>query len=293
MSTAPRPAEAQAEEPAAYLYEGHVAHRRLRPVAHRFRYRVISLIIDLDRLDAADRLSPLFGVNRGSLVSFHERDHGKRDGTPLGLQARKLAAEAGVEGEVEKVLLICYPRVLGHAFNPLSVYYLIDAWGGLACMLYEVHNAFAQRHIYVARVEPGEGGRDGLRQTRDKLLYVSPFIDMAMRYEFYVTTPAERLFLRISERDREGPVMVATFAAARRVLSSRSLLASCLAVPLLGLKVIGAIHFEAARLWLKGLRPFARPAPPGAASFGEPGAYSGVAERRRTVETASRRPGIP
>ena len=97
---------------------------------------------------------------------------------------------------------------------------------------------------------------------------------MAMRYEFYLKAPAETLFLRIGERDQHGTLMVASFTGARRRLSTHGLIASCLAVPMLGLKVIGAIHFEALRLWLKGLRPFARPAPPMAASFGSAGAYS-------------------
>jgi DUF1365 family protein len=271
---------AAAPDAAACLYDGHVMHRRLRPLAHRFRYRVFSLLIDLDRLEAADRLSPLFGVNRRNLVSFHEEDHGKRDGTPLADQARGLAREAGVEGEIARALLLCYPRVLGYAFNPISVYYLFAATGELSCVLYEVHNTFSQRHTYAARVRPHERERTGLRQARDKLLYVSPFIDMAMRYEFYLKAPAEKLFLRIGERDQHGAVMAATFAAAQRPLSTRSLLASCLAVPALGLKVVGAIHFEALRLWLKGLRPFARPAPPCAASFGARGAFSAAEAAR-------------
>jgi DUF1365 family protein len=250
-------------------------HARLRPVPHRFRYTVFSLLIDLDRLEEADRLSSVFSVNRANLVSFHERDHGRRDGTALAGQARQLAREAGVEVEIARVLLLCYPRVCGYGFNPLSVYYLFDVSGELSCILYEVRNTFSQRHTYVAPVRPGEQDRTGLRQARDKLLYVSPFIDMAMRYEFYLYAPADRLFLRIRERDKHGPLLVATFAATRRVLSTRRVIGSCLAVPLLGLKVIGAIHFEALRLWIKGLRPVPRPAAQEtAASFDARGAFS-------------------
>jgi DUF1365 family protein len=265
---------ARAARPPACLYDGHVMHARSRPVAHRFRYRVFSLLIDLDRLEEADALSLFFGVNRANLVSFHERDHGKSNGSPLAAQARELAREAGVEGEIARVELLCYPRVLGYAFNPLSVYYLFNRANELSCILYEVHNTFSQRHTYAAKVAPDELDAMGLRQARDKLLYVSPFIDMAMRYEFYLKAPAENLYLRIGERDPIGMVLVATFAATRRLLSARSLFACCLAVPMLGLKVIGAIHFEAMRLWLKGLRPVARPRPPAAASFAATGAFT-------------------
>jgi DUF1365 family protein len=235
---------------------------------------VFSLLIDLDRLEEADKLSAVFGVNRPSLVSFHERDHGRRDGTALAAQARELARAAGVEAKIDRVVLLCYPRVCGYSFNPLSVYYLFGRSGGLSCILYEVRNTFSQRHTYVAPVRPEERDRAGLRQMRDKLLYVSPFIDMAMRYEFYLRAPADKLFLRIGERDKLGLFMVATFAATRRALSTRRLIGSCLAVPLLGFKVIAAIHFEALRLWLKGLRPISRPAPPAATSIDARGAFS-------------------
>jgi DUF1365 family protein len=270
-------------EPPASLYDGHVMHARSRPVAHRFRYRVFSLLIDLDRLDEADALSPLFGVNRGNLVSFHERDHGRGDGTALSVQARELARLAGVEGDISKITLLCYPRVLGYAFNPLSVYYVFDRTGRPSCILYEVHNTFSQRHTYAARVAPDELDATGLRQARDKLLYVSPFLGMAMRYEFFLKTPAQSLFLRIGERDERGMILLATFAAARRRLSTRALLACCIAVPMLGLKVMGAIHVEAARLWLKGLRPLSRPAPPAQTSFGATGLFGPASGGRRSA----------
>jgi DUF1365 family protein len=264
-------------------------HARSKPVSHRFRYHVFSLLIDLDRLDEADALVLFLGVNRPNLISFHEQDHGDGGATSLATQARELARRAGVEGEIARVELLCYPRVLGYAFNPLSVYYLFDRAGELSCMLYEVHNTFSQRHTYVAKVEPKERAGKGLRQARDKLLYVSPFIDMAMRYEFYLKAPADTLFLRIGERDAIGTVLVATFAAARRRLSAGSLIACCLAVPLLGLKVVGAIHFEALRLWLKGLRPFIRPEPPSPTSFAATGAFTAASHIRDELLTTSGR----
>ena len=102
---------------AAALYVGEVMHARLKPVGHRFSYRVMSLLIDLDRLDAADRLSPLFGVNRAALYSFREADHGDRDGSPLRGYVERCAAGHGIDLAGGRVVLLCYPRLLGYTFN--------------------------------------------------------------------------------------------------------------------------------------------------------------------------------
>jgi uncharacterized protein len=97
-------------------------HARLKPIGHRFSYRVMSLLIDLDRLADADWQSPLFGVNHAALCSFHEADHGKRYGSSLRAHAQRCAAERGIDLTGGRALLLCYPRLLGYTFNPLSVY---------------------------------------------------------------------------------------------------------------------------------------------------------------------------
>jgi uncharacterized protein len=239
---------------AAALYFGEVMHARLKPIGHRFSYRVMSLLIDLDRLEEADRLSPLFGVNRAALYSFHEADHGERDGSPLRRYAQRRAAEHGVDLAGGRVLLLCYPRLFGYAFNPLSVYFCYRADGELALMIYEVRNTFGEIHPYVLAVKPGEISAAGIRQEQDKLFYVSPFIGMAMRYHFRVSPPGERIKLRILETDCEGPLLAATFNGRRRALTSAALLRSFFALPVVSLKIVAAIHWEALRLWLKGLR---------------------------------------
>jgi uncharacterized protein len=239
---------------AAALYVGDVMHARLKPMGHRFSYRVMSLLIDLDRLADADRLSPLFGVNRAALYNFHEADHGKRDGSSLRAYAQCSAAERGVDLTGGRVLLLCYPRLLGYAFNPLSVYFCYRASGELALLIYEVRNTFGDIHPYVLPVTSGEISDAGVRQQQDKLFYVSPFIEMAMRYHFRVLPPGERVQLRILETDREGPLLAATFNGGRRVLNTKGLLGAFFALPLVTMKIMAAIHWEALRLWLKGAR---------------------------------------
>src|SRR5579863_8386556 len=117
------------EGDAAMLYIGKVMHARLKPVGHRFSYRVMSLLIDLDRLEDADRQTALFGVNRRALYSFPEADHGERDGSSLRDYAQHRAAEQGIDLTDGRVLLLCYPRLLGYVFNPLSVYFCHQANG--------------------------------------------------------------------------------------------------------------------------------------------------------------------
>jgi DUF1365 family protein len=242
------------EDAAVALYFGDVMHARLKPIAHRFSYRVMSLLIDLDRLMEAGRQSPLFGVNRTALYSFCEEDHGQRDGSSLRAYTERCAAEHGIDLKGGRVLLLCYPRLMGYAFNPLSAYFCYRADGRLALIIYEVRNTFGDIHPYVLPVRAGEISDAGVRQQQDKLFYVSPFIEMAMRYYFRVSPPSDNVKLRILETDREGPLLAATFNGRRRALTSAALLRSFFSLPLLTFKIIAAIHWEAFRLWLKGAR---------------------------------------
>ena len=152
------------------------------------------------------------------------------------------------------VLLLCYPRLLGYTFNPLSVYFCYGDDDRLSLIIYEVRNTFGEIHSYVLPVRPGEVSAAGVRQAQDKLFYVSPFVEMAMRYHFRISPPGERVKLRILETDCEGPLLAATFSGRRQPLTTRSLLRAFAALPLVTLKIVAAIHWEALRLWLKGAR---------------------------------------
>lgn len=255
------------------LYRGEVMHARMKPVAHRFTYRVFSILIDVDRLAEAHRLSPVFSVGRWNLLSFSPKDHGPRDGSSLRNHVEQLLAPAGLDLRGGRALLLCYPRIFGFTFNPLSIYYCYDAQERLVALVYEVRNTFGQSHAYVAPIAPGEAAAVGVRQERDKIFYVSPFLDMTMRYRFRLQPPGETLKVRILESDAEGPILAATFSGRRSEATSANLLAAFLSVPLLTFKVVAAIHWEALRLWIKGLRLVPRPAAtPGLASYRQPAA---------------------
>lgn len=275
---------------AASLYVGKVMHARLKPKPHRFVYRVFSLLIDLDRLDEANRASRLFSVGRFNLVGFHEKDHGNGD-APLGRQIRETLARGGIDLTGGRVLLLCYPRILGYVFNPLATYWCYGADGALKAVVYEVTNTFHERHSYVAPIAEGELGSAGLRQDRDKLMYVSPFLDMGMTYAFRIRPPGDGVRLRILESDAEGPILAATFSGERRPLTSATLVRLCARFPFMTLKVMAAIHWEALRLWLKGVRLADHPpAPSSPISFDAPGPIRHGGSRRRPQTSAPEAP---
>lgn len=285
---------------AAALYFGQVMHARLKPMGHRFSYRVMSVLIDLDHLDVADRQCSLFGVNRRAVYSFNEADHGDRDGASLRAYAQRCAAGHGIDLTGGRVLLLCYPRLFGYTFNPLSVYFCYRGDGRLAVLIYEVRNTFGDIHAYVLPVKPGEISDAGIRQQQDKLFYVSPFIGKEMRYHFRVSPPGESVKLRILETDRAGPLLAATFNGDRRDLTSPALLRSLFSLPLVTFKIMAAIHWEALRLWLKGARLVPRPdiATANAASntglaVGERPAYTGAALPVPAARMPGRRESAP
>lgn len=245
---------------AAVLYPGDVMHARMKPVAHRFQYQVFTLLIDIDRLPEADRTSPLFSVGRFNLLSFKVKDHGRRDGSALRPAVEAMLAAAGHAEPPRRILLLCYPRVLGYVFNPLSVYFCYGDDDRLTAVVYEVRNTFGELHPYVAPVRDGETGPEGLRQQCAKRFHVSPFLDMAQTYHFRLLPPGEAVRVRILETDAAGPTLAATFVGRARRFSTASILAECGRVPLMTMKVIAAIHLEALRLWWKGVPLHAKPA---------------------------------
>jgi DUF1365 family protein len=242
---------------AAVLYVGEVMHARLKPLQHRFVYKVANLLIDIDRLAEANTLSRFFSVGRFNLFSFHERDHGARDGGLLRAHVDMLMAAAGLE-RAPKVLLLCYPRVMGFVFNPISVYFALNGNGTATALIYEVRNTFGESHTYVVPVEPGQQSEAGLRQTRAKRFFVSPFMPMEQRYHFRVMPPGNGVRVRILETDTDGPTLSATFVGQKRGLTARAILGVFAAMPLYTLKIVAAIHWEAVKLWFKGAPYFTR-----------------------------------
>lgn len=239
---------------ASCFYAGTVMHRRVRPRKHKLSYRVFSMLLDLDELPALEAQGSAFRHNRFGFFSFYDRDHGPGRDAPLKPWVEGELAKAGIDTEGGPIRLLCYPRMLGYGFNPLSVYFCYRREGALSAILYEVCNTHAERHTYAIPV--GIGASPVIRQRCKKALYVSPFIGMEADYHFRIVPPADMVNVVIRQEDADGVLLAASFRGARAALTDRAL-ARCLATyPLLTLKVVVGIHWEALRMWLKGFPVF-------------------------------------
>lgn len=242
------------------LYSGIVTHHRRRPRVHRLAYRIYSVLLDLDRLEEFDARLRWFSLDRFNLFSFYRRDRGDGSGRPLREQVESAMRAAGVEPDGGRIFLLTLPRLLGWAFNPISVYYCCRCSGELAALLYEVDNTFGERHAYMIPVEDAVGGE--VRQACRKQLHVSPFMNMELDYSFRLRAPDDNLSLTIDVSDASGLLLTAHYRARRSELNDANLMRLFFSVPLLTLRVFGGIHWEALKLWRKGTGLRAKPPAP-------------------------------
>jgi len=248
------------------LFSGQVYHKRLRPAVHELRYRVYSVLLALDEIDALDKKLWLFSRNRWNLFSFYDKDFGEFATEPLEHYVIRQLNDAGIQQKPKRILLTCYPRICGYTFNPLSLFYCLDENDSPIAILHEVHNTFGERHVYVLPVERSEQASDQkansdsiewIHQSIDKALFVSPFAHMNMHYDFRLNVPDERQILVIRAHDEHGHLITASYTANREALTVSGLLKYFFTVPLLTLKVVAGIHWEALRLWIKKVPLFA------------------------------------
>lgn len=240
------------------IYTGQVYHRRTRPKVHQLRYSVFSFLLDLSEIDNLAESVWLFSRNRFNLFSFHDRDFGENAGESLADYLSRKLSEANIDTKPQRILLSCYPRVLGYVFNPLSLFYCLDAQGDCFAVVHEVHNTFGERHCYVlpavTATAPDESAESAwIHQHTEKALFVSPFAQMGMHYDFRLNVPGERQVIVIRASDEQGVLITASYAARQQAFSTTVLLRCFLAYPLLGAKVIAGIHWEALKLWRKGV----------------------------------------
>ena len=252
---------------AAGFYHGKVMHARLNPFGHRFDYNIFSLLIDIGDLKRADMLSRLFSVNRFNFMAFYERDHVDENHDRLDTYVRALLVNADLPEQPQRILLLCYPRIFGYVFNPISTYFVYGKDGHLIAAIYEVRNTFGHRHTYVARVEKGELSDAGLKQSRNKLLHVSPFIGMDAQYRFRVLPPGQNVRLRIMETENDKPLLSATFVGAFKPMTNTTIAKAIVQYPLMTLKIMLKIHWQALKLWIKGAKYKSIPAPPEPVSY--------------------------
>ena len=232
------------------IYTGKVIHKRFKPKIHYFKYKVFSLLLDLDEIEKIDNRISFFSYNSFNLLSFYDKDHGSRDGLSIRKWVIKNLKLIGIDNEDIKIKLLCYPRILGYVFNPLSVFYVYNNKEELISILYEVKNTFGEQHTYIFKVE-----NDNLLQHNcEKKFHVSPFIEMNCNYFFRILKPAQKISVIIDQYQLNEKILYASQDGTRADLTSSELIKSYLKHPLMTFKIISAIHFEAFKLWTKGIK---------------------------------------
>lgn len=238
------------------LYRGTVSHTRITPVTHSFDYPVFYIAIDLNSFETSEDMPSLLSLDRFNLFSLRQKDYGAQTETGLKDYIQSVFAEAGVETP-HKIILLTMPRLLGYAFNPISVFYAFDEEENVTGVIYEVHNTFGERHSYAFAIS------DNLSDHRtDKSLYVSPFFHVEGGYQFTQIIPGEKLKLGIQYQVKKEKVFSAALSATRSPLTTKTLLKVFFVYPFLTLRVIVSIHFQALKLWLKKVPLTSKPTPP-------------------------------
>lgn len=239
------------------IYIGDVFHRRFDPCEHTLSYRTFFMLLTLDELPALKNISALFAWNRRAWFSFHDTDHGlpenverQNSKTDLKDQLAALLTKNEIPAKSWSFQLLTMPRTLGYAFNPISLVYCSDEDGRLRAMIYEVNNTFGERFHYVL---PVDGDDKHIRQQCSKKLFVSPFFDTQGCYEFDVLKPDEKLSFTIDYLTNNELKLRASFSGRRLSFSSQNLRALLMSNSMTTYKVVAGIHWEAAKLWWKGV----------------------------------------
>jgi len=232
------------------IYNGKVIHRRFKPKEHYFKYNVFSLLIDIDELEIIVNKIKIFSYNKFNIISFFDKDHGPRDGTSVKEWVIKNLKDIGIENHKIQIKLLCYPRIFGYVFNPLSVFFIYDESSRLIAILYEVKNTFGEQHTYVFKTEDEKV----IINDCSKKFHVSPFIEMQCHYYFRVLKPSDKMSVIIDQKDKNGKLLYASQDGKASELNEKNLLTSYISHPLMTFKIIAAIHYEALKLWLKGIK---------------------------------------
>jgi len=229
------------------IYNGEVTHTRFKPVRHFLKYKTFSLLIDLDEINLLDKSIGIFSHNKFNIFSFYDKDHGDRDGGNLKDWVISNLKKFQIKENVSTIKVLCYPRILGYVFNPLSIFYCYEK-DKLIAIFYEVKNTFNEQHTYIFKIKNNE---EIIQKCRKKF-YVSPFMDMETYYNFKLLNPNDKLSVFIKQTDSNGLILTATQTGDKKEFSFKQLAINFLKYPLMTIKIISSIHYEALLLWKKG-----------------------------------------
>jgi DUF1365 family protein len=249
----------------AGLYTGTLRHRRFRPRRHDFTYTLFMAWLDVDRIPELMAKSLWTSYNRLNWASFNERDH---FGDPRLSLRERVEQDAGTHGITlpdGPIFLLTHLRYLGYCFNPISFYFCYGRDGGLHTILAEVNSTFGESRNYWLSPRNQQPSANALHYRCPKTMHVSPFMDMDLDYEFVLTDPGDKLVAHMNTIERDSaletakPFFDATLALERLPWTSRNLSRLLLRHPWMTAKVIGAIHWQALRLFLKRVPVFTHP----------------------------------
>ena len=229
------------------IYNGIVKHQRFKPIEHSLNYRTFSILLDLDEIENLSKNISIFSLNKFNIFSFYYLDHGARDGSSLKDWVQKNIKKFNISNNITKIKLLCYPRMFGYVFNPLSIFYCYEN-NNLRAIFYEVKNTFNEQHTYIFKIK----GNEKIEQKCKKKFYVSPFIGMETYYNFKLQNPQEKLSIFIRQTNGEETILTATQTGDKKEFSFKQLLINFFKYPLMTLKIISSIHYEAFFLWKKG-----------------------------------------
>jgi DUF1365 family protein len=235
----------------SYIYTGSVIHKRFKPKIHSFNYKVFSLLIDLSEIDLLNKNLKIFSYNKFNIISFFNKDHGPRDGSSLKNWVVNNLKKNNIETNDIQIKILCYPRIFGYVFNPLSVFYVYDKNSDLISILYEVKNTFGEQHTYIFKTKKEN---NLIQHVCKKKFHVSPFIQMNCVYFFRLLKPGNKISVIIDVQDPEGKILYTSQDGIKSELNNNNLITSYLKHPLMTFKIIMAIHFEAFKLWIKRIK---------------------------------------
>ena len=235
----------------SFIYTGNVVHKRFKPKIHFFKYKVFSLLIDLSEIHLLDKDLKIFSYNKFNIISFYDKDHGPRDGSSVKNWVIDNLKKNNIDTNDIQIKLLCYPRIFGYVFNPLSVFYVYDRNLNLISILYEVKNTFGEQHTYVFK---SDINNNLVQHMCKKKFHVSPFIEMDCIYFFRLLKPGNKISVIIDQNDKEGKILYASQDGIKSEITNSNLTKSYLKHPLMTFKIILAIHFEAFKLWSKGIK---------------------------------------
>lgn len=244
--------------PPLRLWSGQTLHKRFFPFEREFRYQLVLIDVDIDRLEEAGRMSRLFAVNRQALFSFYEADHGgpERSGN-LRSWAVDLFETAGVKLQTGMIRLVTFPRHFFYKFAPLSLWYGYDLNGTLKGIIYEVRNTFGERHCYVAAAH----GERSVHYA-DKNFHVSPFFDVSGQYRFTLREPGSSLDVVVENMKDGTRTHLANIKARILDATNSNFLKLALKNPMSTIGVTVGIHWQALLLWMRGAKYFSKPEKP-------------------------------